>query len=246
MNLCGNLLEFSCQAVLQPALLESLFGCLLETARASHWHARRRILAFLQVAFFRNLFTFPEAKVKELLLHLLADDQIEVRELASSTLSGLIQCGMMDLGLLKLFCERIRTNALPKRQGARTPARPATAVASPAANATAAANAAAPPATPDKQAAADKARLLQRHVGILGLQAFVTALPYSLAAWMPDALALMATCVNDPEPLRSTARKTLSEFWRTHQEQRQEMTELFSEDQLATITELMLSPSYYA
>ena len=204
---------------------------------------------FLQVAFFRNLFAFPEAKVKELLLHLLSDEQIEIRELASNTLrlanqegkkkdkrskarnksrkaekerkkikiknqlvvfgspvfffslpphrllvvwlrlcflvslfifsfsllqmrSGLIQCGMTDPKLLKLFGKKVRQNALPKRKRS------------------AAAKAAQADSEADPQA--EKAQLLQRHVGILGIRAFVVASPYSLEAWMPDTLSLLA------------------------------------------------------
>lgn len=226
VNLCGTVLGYACQSVGHPGLVDGLFDCLLQTAQTSQWHARRRVLSFLQVTFFRNLFVAPEVRIKETLVARLGDDQVEVRELASSTLSGLIQCGMMDLALLKEFGRRVQAHPLAKRARVVTGKARST--------------------PPVEILVEEKHTLLQRHVGILGLRAFVVAFPYTLSPWMPKTLAILAQCVNDPEPLRSTARKTLSEFWRTHQENRQEMKELFTENELATITELMLSPSYYA
>lgn len=53
-----------------------------QVSQMSSWHARAAILAYLQVAIFCNLFTLQRpdvvAEIKELVLRLLCDDQLEV------------------------------------------------------------------------------------------------------------------------------------------------------------------------
>ncbi len=47
-------------------------------------------------------------------------------------------------------------------------------------------------------------------------------------------------------PLQASVKKTLQEFKRTHQDNWQEHKQRFSEDELAVLTDLLVSPSYYA
>eukprot|EP00051_Salpingoeca_urceolata_P016044 m.211609 g.211609 ORF g.211609 m.211609 type:complete len:64 (+) comp18575_c0_seq8:5907-6098(+) len=63
---------------------------------------------------------------------------------------------------------------------------------------------------------------------------------------MPEILVLLADHITDPEPIRATVRKTMSEFWRTHQDNWRDMKPSFTEEQLYSITDLLISPSYYA
>lgn len=46
--------------------------------------------------------------------------------------------------------------------------------------------------------------------------------------------------------LQATVRKTMSEFRRTHHDSWSEHKQKFSDDQLAILADLLVSPSYYA
>ena len=47
-------------------------------------------------------------------------------------------------------------------------------------------------------------------------------------------------------PLQGTVKKTMSEFRRTHYDNWGEHKKQFSDDQLAVLADLLISPSYYA
>ena len=68
---------------------------LTSDAKQNLWRLKIEILPILQVFFFRHLHLIqPSAlvKVMDMVTILLKDEQVEVRTLASVTLSGLIQC----------------------------------------------------------------------------------------------------------------------------------------------------------
>ncbi|QQP39732.1 Uncharacterized protein FKW44_013543, partial [Caligus rogercresseyi] len=66
---------------------------------------------------------------------------------------------------------------------------------------------------------------------------FVEAHPYEV----PDF-----THLHDPTPVPKTIKKTLQEFKRTHQDNWDEHKLKFTDDQLLIMTELLVSPNYYA
>jgi proteasome activator subunit 4 len=45
---------------------------------------------------------------------------------------------------------------------------------------------------------------------------------------------------------QATIKKTLQDFKRTHQDDWQEHKQKFTDDQLSVLTDLLVSPSYYA
>lgn len=63
------------------------------------WHARRAAIIFVQNMIFSNLFNIlPYAKqLHTLVLKCLFDEQVEVRIVASTTLSGFYQCGLIQV-----------------------------------------------------------------------------------------------------------------------------------------------------
>lgn len=69
------------------------------------------LLRFLQVFSFTNMFLLTKEhvkRIKDLLLRLMVDPHIEVREAAASTFSGLIYCSFLDVNddlivILKIF-----------------------------------------------------------------------------------------------------------------------------------------------
>ncbi|PRT55566.1 Proteasome activator complex subunit 4 [Wickerhamiella sorbophila] len=61
----------------------------------SLWHQKVRVLLFFQVFFLRQMFSMSSAqrrKVSDIVIKVLGDSQVEVRELAAETLSGIVRC----------------------------------------------------------------------------------------------------------------------------------------------------------
>jgi proteasome activator subunit 4 len=64
------------------------------------WHRRKRILPALQIVYFQNLHFLNREQQEEVLDHvhkLLLDSQVEIRQLAANTLSGLVRCSLRDV-----------------------------------------------------------------------------------------------------------------------------------------------------
>lgn len=89
-------------------------------------------------------------------------------------------------------------------------------------------------------------QILELHAGILGLCAYVSAFPYDVPDMMPEVLVTLSEHLNDPHPIPATIKKTLSNFRRTHHDNWRDHKQKFTEDQLVVLTDLLLSPSYYA
>lgn len=88
--------------------------------------------------------------------------------------------------------------------------------------------------------------IIQQHSGILGLCALVNSFPYEIPSWMPEVLVQLANHSQDPAPIKDSIKSTFAEFWRTHQDTFWKQKENFTEDQLNSINELVISPSYFA
>ena len=85
-----------------------------------------------------------------------------------------------------------------------------------------------------------------RHAAVLGLCSLVLSYPYSLPSFLPDCVVAISKCVSDPSPIQGTVRKTFLEFKSTHQENWELDKKLFNEEDLYLISDLLISPSYYA
>ncbi|CAJ0904050.1 1258_t:CDS:10 [Entrophospora sp. SA101] len=88
--------------------------------------------------------------------------------------------------------------------------------------------------------------ILTRHAGVLGLSCLIDAFPYEVPKWMPDVLVKLANCISDPVPIQTTVKKTFADFRRTHQDSWHEDTKQFTEEQLTLLSDILISPSYYA
>lgn len=97
-----------------------------------------------------------------------------------------------------------------------------------------------------KEEASEAKNLILRHAGILGLCAFVNAYPYDVPEFIPDTLMFLSDYIHEPQPISVTIKRTLQEFKRTHQDNWQDHKLRFSDDQLAILTDILVSPSYYA
>uniref|UniRef100_A0A8C5PB42 Proteasome activator subunit 4 n=1 Tax=Leptobrachium leishanense TaxID=445787 RepID=A0A8C5PB42_9ANUR len=221
-KLCLSLMS---QGLLYPEQVPLVLDVLIQTSRSSSWHARYTILNYVQNMVFYNLFIFLHNKeavegVRWLVLQLMADEQLEVREMAATTFSGLLQCNFLQLDAsMQAHFEQLCKTRLPKKRKRDSRM------------------------TVDTIPSAD---LVKRHAGVLGLSACILSSPYDVPTWMPQLLMDLGAHLNDPQPIELTVKKTLSNFRRTHLDNWQEHKQQFTDDQLVVLTDLLVSPCYYA
>uniref|UniRef100_A0A8C1X8K8 Proteasome activator subunit 4a n=1 Tax=Cyprinus carpio TaxID=7962 RepID=A0A8C1X8K8_CYPCA len=218
-------LSLMSQGLLYSEQIPQVLSALEEISRSSSWHARYTVLTYLQIMVFYNLFTFlSDAKavsdVRALVLRLLEDEQLEVREMAATTISGFLQCNFLSIDEpMQAHFEALSKTRLPKRKRRELGS------------------------VVDTIPSAD---LVRRHAGVLGLSACILSSPYDVPAWMPQILMDLSAHLNDTQPIEMTVKKTLSDFRRTHHDNWQEHKQKFTDDQLLVLTDLLVSPCYYA
>lgn len=104
---------------------QSSFEAIIEqleiVCSSTKWHARRAAIEFAQNLIFSNLFNArPYAqRMRQLVLRCLFDEQLEVRNVASITLSGFYQCGYISITHddLKHFGQMSKINYFMKIDG---------------------------------------------------------------------------------------------------------------------------------
>uniref|UniRef100_A0A8C9TJ04 Proteasome activator subunit 4 n=1 Tax=Scleropages formosus TaxID=113540 RepID=A0A8C9TJ04_SCLFO len=219
------------QGLLYPEQIPQVLRTLQEIAGSSSWNARYLVLTYLQVMVFCNLFTFLSSEeavknVRTLVIRLLEDEQLEVREMAATTLSGFLQCHFlcMDAAMQEHFETQCKTR-LPKKRKRELGSAVDTI----------------PPA-----GVYLATYLVRRHAGVLGLSACILSSPYDVPTWMPQLLMDLSSHLNDTQPIEMTVKKTLTNFRRTHHDNWQEHRQQFTDDQLLVLTDLLVSPCYYA
>ncbi|NXE38917.1 PSME4 protein, partial [Ptilorrhoa leucosticta] len=233
-KMCLSLMS---QGLLYPQQVPLVLQVLKQTARSNSWHARYTILTYLQTMVFYNLFIFlnnSEAvnDIRWLVIKLLEDEQLEASdplilctaftllEMAATTLSGLLQCNFLTMdGPMQTHFEQLCKMRLPKKRKR------------------------------DLASVGDtipSGDLVKRHAGVLGLSACILSSPYDVPTWMPQLLMDLSAHLNDPQPIEMTVKKTLSNFRRTHHDNWQEHKQQFTDDQLLVLTDLLVSPCYYA
>lgn len=157
-----------------PTLIDE-FVKILTTS--TNWHIRIRALPVLQIFFFKHLFVMTSAqllRIMQVVGQLLLDTQIEVRQLASVTLGGLVRCSQRDAiqELLAEFTAKIQVK-IPKRKRDKVTGRNV---------------------EPEGFAEA----VLHKHAGVLGISSLINAFPYEVPEWMPAILCQLADCISDP------------------------------------------------
>ncbi|KAF9243864.1 hypothetical protein BU15DRAFT_71975 [Melanogaster broomeanus] len=106
---------------LSPAFAETILDILVEAIHSSKsWRIRLHTLPALVMFFHRNLLMISPggvSKVMDVLLECLADENVEVREMSSKTLSGIVRCSQRQTIVpLKLrFVSLARSVKLPSR-----------------------------------------------------------------------------------------------------------------------------------
>lgn len=214
--------------IVPQAVLPTAVSAMENISMSSSWKARGALLEFVQVCVFSNLAAFysqpdQSVRVSDVVARLLRDDRVEVREKAGKVLGGLIHCSFISASdsakLLDQFTKEISKKIRKKPKSDEDPL--------------------------EFQAKQNKSILL-RHAGVLGLSSFVVACPYEIPESLPPILMLLADHLHDPVPIPATVKKVFQDFKRTHQDNWAEHKLAFTEDQLAVLTDLLVSPSYYA
>uniref|UniRef100_A0A336KJE2 CSON009560 protein n=1 Tax=Culicoides sonorensis TaxID=179676 RepID=A0A336KJE2_CULSO len=230
--ICTSLIAMISQALTLPTQIDAVLDKITEISLSSSWSARLAVVDLLQVLVFHNMAIFLSRddwieKVQAIVLRLLEDNVLEVREKASEVLCGMLHCSFLTTTdkLLELFKKKCKTKITIKRgRGI------ATSSCSIEANL--------------ESRESDAVRI--RHTGVLGLCAFISAYPYDVPEFVPNVFEHLGAHLNDPQPIPSTIRKTMGDFKRTHHDNWEQHQLKFTEDQLAVLSDLTVPPSYYA
>ena len=160
------------------ACLPTAVASLVVSLSCSQWHARAAALSFAQSFAFRHSFLLAEPLARDLreaVVARLADAKLEVRQLAASTLAGLLKgAGASAAPALRQRFMAAAQQAQAAEQQQRRAAKAAAAAGA------AAANGGVPRAS---TAAAPADDLATRHAAILGLAACVLSCPYDAPDW---------------------------------------------------------------
>jgi proteasome activator subunit 4 len=220
---CVTVLAMMGQAMALPRHVPVVLNSASKVSESVSWWARLSCLEFLQVFVFHNMAIFLSQqawvhKVQDIVLRLLEDDWLEVREKASQVLGGLLHCDFIGstADLIEKFKLKAKTKL--KKKEVQNHAVDMTVLQS----------------------------LKLRHAGILGLCAFINAYPYDIPEFVPDVFLLLGDHLNDPQPIPSTIRKTLGDFKRTHHDNWEQHSLKFTEQQLAVLRDLTIPPTYCA
>jgi proteasome activator subunit 4 len=85
-----------------------------------------------------------------------------------------------------------------------------------------------------------------RHAAVLQAAALILCTPYRMPAYAPPLLLVLTRFLPDRAAVQATVRRTFGEFKRTHMDSWAAERLAFSEEELDAISELLVSPSYYA
>ena len=202
-----------------------------KVSKSVSWKAKMSILEFAQTFVFTNFMSLClhenyVTMVENLIIGLMSDVTLQVRQKATKILCGLFHSQFINTEgqkrLLAQFRAKIRrkmTKKSDKKFVKKVKKLPEN---------------------------LDKSELAVYHSGILGLCAMVEAYPYDVPEGVPDILIELEKHLHDPQPIPKTIKDAFQEFKRTHQDNWQEHKLKFSEDQLVVMTDLLISPNYYA
>mmetsp|Transcript_88467 Transcript_88467/g.235316 ORF Transcript_88467/g.235316 Transcript_88467/m.235316 type:complete len:243 (+) Transcript_88467:328-1056(+) len=231
-------------------VLPDLLASVRAVARSESWQVRAAVLPFLQICVFRHQFVIAEedmAAVQRLVVELLGDTQVEVREMASAAVSVLVRISgsPLALDLRDLFLNW--ANPTSRNNSTTSIGRNFSSIRCGGKLSSTADDSCLSRSFPQGLVQPSfGGDVVRRHAGVLGLAGLVGAYPYDVPAFMPEVLVQLAEFVQEPMPIRQTVRNAFGEFWRTHQDAWPVLKERFTEDQLLTLTNLLASPAYFS
>ncbi|XP_018496476.1 proteasome activator complex subunit 4A [Galendromus occidentalis] len=243
---CFMVTLFGCE-ILSIPILQAIMDQVRQRLDESFWKVREFAISLFRFATFSNLFAISSNEklandVREIGLRAINDERVEVRTTAQAALSGLIHCGLIEIteDILTEVKKRLRKSSRSfkaYRQKA-IESRRSNSVTNIITN-----NA---DEKKGDEINEEQKLLIDYHAAILLLCAYINAYPYDVPASMPEVVCVLADHLQAPQPISSTIKNTLSDFKRTHHDNWRDHKNKFSEEQLAVITDLLVSPSYYA
>lgn len=219
--------------------LQFLIDSIVQVLRsAEHWHQRLAILAFIQTFFFRQLFQLSHKQRQQFIqaaADTLTDSQLEVRESAAETLSGMIRCSPSDeqAALIKKLYTQFK-QSLQKNKPIRRALPPRNAEERRLISGT---------STPNSEA---QSISIKRHAAVLGLGSLVTAFPYKSPPpkWIPQVLTTLATVASEPGMTGKSVKTLLGSFKNTRTDTWHIDSKAFTSEQLEDL-EGVLWRSYF-
>lgn len=198
---CTSLLAMLSQGLTLADCMGDALNKIEEVSQLSSWSARLAVIDVLQVLVFNNMpiVLSNEAwvlQVQSIVLRLLEDSILEVRVKAAQVLGGLLHCAFLPSTdkLLELFKQKCRTKVV-KNNGRRLVTNCGSEAA---AAASTSKNGNGSNGTTETQEA-ESVRI--RHMGVLGLCAFISAFPYDIPDFVPDVFEHLGAHLNDPQPI---------------------------------------------
>lgn len=190
---------------------------------ATNWHQRLAMLSYIQTFFFRQLFVMTSEQRLLFVIsasNMLNDSQLEVRETAAETLSGMIRCSPVQeqAQLIKTlstqFNTLLSTYKFPKPKRTKTGAIISSGTST--------------PSSEYQQIS------LKRHAAVLGLGALVAAFPYKSPPpkWVPQILATLAVVAPDPGMVGKSVKTLLGDFKNTRNDTWHIDSKAFTTEQL--------------
>ena len=159
------------------------------------------------------------SEIVEFVVALLSDQQVEVRELAKEALVSLFTGNETGKNFVEKF-ENLASLPIPSRNKRNL-------------------------SSNIQNQEELKKNIVPRHAGILGLSSLVLSNPYSLPSWLPAVIILVGDHLRDPSPISDSVKKTISEFFRTHQDNWDHYSSLLTSEQLNSIMELKSGASLH-
>jgi hypothetical protein len=212
-------LSLAAQGRLKPSAIDDVVSACEFIATSSRYRVRGALLPFIQVLSFSVLFTASHealARMRNIVISLLSDPQLEVRDAAGATFIPFIRDtpAKVVTNIRRDFLDVVKRTSKRARRGQR--------------------------------AAFSPEELCARHGVVVGLGSMIASSPYDVPEWMPSVLVALTDCINDVQPISTTTQKIFADFMRTHRDEWQQHKLAFSEYELERVLELMVSPSYYA
>lgn len=212
-------LSLIAQGTFTADTMDQLITVVEQTALDPRWKVRASVLGFVQIVSFCHLFTATEdilARIRDIVLKLLSDSQLEVRQASAASFVTIIRDSVPAV------IEGVRTRCLQVLKDTTVRRRAG------------------------KRMTLEGEKLFKRHGAVLALSSMVTSSPYSVPDWMPSVLVALSGCVNDQAPISAGVRELFGDFMRTHRDEWQSHKQAFAPDELEIVSELLVSPSYYA
>ncbi|KAH7293640.1 hypothetical protein KP509_28G034600 [Ceratopteris richardii] len=195
-------------------------SAILAAANDSNWHTRIASLNFIQAFVYRHTFLLPvesSTNIWNTVKALLSDPQVEVKELASITLTGIMKgfdeqlfCGFCDS---QLEAASKYLNELKRGRKSVNVSETGTDV----------------------------------HAVVLGMSSCIQSVPYDMPSWLPKMVTtLLRFSKENSAAIRATVRKCLSEFRRTHSDAWSSQKHMFNEEELELLADTSSPASYFA